>query len=151
MARHKSRSVRGYAGVFLTCVALTLTLVSSGSASAAAGKTVKSKNADVLVTCTFTVLKVFPATNQAQIRITAQAQPAGLAGYANNSYTQAFCDVYDAGFGLVQRYAPFRNGATLPTTSITPTVTYSSAWYLCAAGFVKKTNGTDSYTPYVCG
>jgi hypothetical protein len=128
-----------------------MSVLGSGPADAAAGKSVKAKNADVLVTCTLTVLKVNPSDGTAQIRVTAQAQPNNLFGYSNNAYTQAFCSVYDIATNQLVLYAPFRNGATLPTTSITPIVPYSSFYYLCAQGFVKKTNGSQSYTPAVCG
>lgn len=150
MATHKARSLKGTAGILIACAALILSVIGSGSAQAAAGKTVKPKNADVLSTCTLTVMSVNPSTGQAQIRITAAAQPATLFGYANNAYTQTFCAVYDSSNNLVQFFAPFRNGATLPTTSITPIVSYSSSYSLCGQGFVKKTSGNQSLTPVVC-
>ena len=148
MAKHNTRSARARAGVVIACVALLMSFV--GSAGAAAGITVKAKNADVLVTCTFSVLKVNPSDGTVQIRLSAAAQPNNVFGYSNNVYTQAFCAVYDATFNPLAEWDPFRNGATLPTTSITPNVPFSSAYHLCGAGYVKKKNGTDSFTPVAC-
>jgi hypothetical protein len=150
MARHKARSLHHAAGVLIACVALLMSVLCSGPADAAGGKTVKPKNADVLGTCTFTVLSVNPSVGTARIRLAAAAQPNNLFGYGNNVYTQVSCAVYDVSNNLVALYAPFRNGPTVPTSNINPNVPFSSSYTVCGQAFVKKSNGSQSLTPVVC-
>jgi hypothetical protein len=153
MAKHRARSLRASAvttGVLTACAALLLALIGTTSANAAAGKTVKPKNVDVLGTCTFTVLSVNPSDATAHVRIAAQGQPNNLLGYAVNVYTQVACAVYDSSSNLVAFYAPFRNSATLPTSNVNPNVPFSATYTLCGQAYVKKNNGTDSLTPVVC-
>jgi hypothetical protein len=154
MAKHKARSLRASAlitGALTACAALAVSLVGATSANAAGpGKTVKPKNADVLGTCSLTVLSVNPSVGTAHIRVAAQGQPNNLLGYATNVYTQVACAVYDGANNLVALYAPFKNSATLPTSNINPDVAFSSSYTLCGQAFVKKNNGTQSLTPVVC-
>jgi len=152
MAKHRARSLRASVlavGVMATCATLLMSLLGP-SANAAAGKTVKPKNVDVLGTCTLTVLSVNPTDVTAHIRVTSQGQPNNLFGYSNNVYTQVACAVYDENSNLVAFYAPFRNSATLPTTNINPNVPFSPTYTLCGQAFVKKSNGSQSLTPVVC-
>jgi hypothetical protein len=149
MAKHSARSFRARAGVVIACTAVIMSALGAGPAEAA-GKTVKAKNFDVLATCTLTVLSVNPSDGTARIRVAAAAQPNNLFGYSNNVYTQVGCAVYDASNNLVALYGPFRNGPTVPTSNINPNVPFSPSYTLCGQGYVKKKNGSESYTPIVC-
>ena len=153
MARHAARSPRAYArtaGVLGSGIALFV-LVGAGSAAALGPAiTVQPRNADVQSRCSLTINSYNASTLTASTRLAAWAQPATLAGYATNTYTQVFCKVYGNAGNLLLQYSPYKNGPTVQTTSISAVIPYSSSYTVCGQAYVKKTGGTQSLTPVVC-
>jgi hypothetical protein len=158
MAKHKTRSIRGSAilvTALAACAALLFTVFGSGSAGAdpvvAPGKKASVKNANVTGICNFTAQGINASTGQVSIRLAAQAQPTTLLGYAKNVYTQMFCSVKDAVGNVVATFNPYVDGPYLANITATQNaVPYSSKYFVCATGFVKLSNGSQSTTNTVC-
>jgi len=155
MAKHNARSLRRSAtiGAVLTaCAGLLFAFVGIGPAGAvvSAGKAVHPKNNVVKGKCAVTFVEVNPSDNTVIIRLAAQAQPAKLAGYGTNAYTQMFCTVYDNTFAPQASWNPFVDGPYMGSTAARFSIPLASSYYLCGAGFVKLNNGDTSITPTVC-
>ncbi|MDT4921461.1 MAG: hypothetical protein QOI15_2363 [Pseudonocardiales bacterium] len=150
MAKHRARSLRATAGVFAISASLVAGLFVGDAGAATPGMTVQAKNTDVVAKCVLTFNAVNPATLTMKVRFTAQAQAATLAGFGTNTYTQAFCKIYDVSNNLVLQFNPFKNGASFGTQTLITNIPYSPTYTLCGQGFVKKKGGAQSLTPVVC-
>ncbi|MDT4894570.1 MAG: hypothetical protein QOE97_3605 [Pseudonocardiales bacterium] len=159
MAKHRTRSLQGKAllGVVVTAVALLATaLIGSQTANAAFlipdNKTVSPTNSDVFSKCILQVKSVNPLHSyDTTVKLSGQAQPNNANGYANNVFTQVFCDIFDPTTGgLLAHIQPYSNSATVLNTSQQFVLPFRNSYTLCGQTLVKLVNGNTSLTPYVC-
>ena len=157
MGKHRAPTrprLRAALAVGFTVAAAALVDASAASSAVLANppnKVVYAKNSVISARCALTVVHVDSTTYVTTIRLGAQQYPVDLAGYQTVAFSQPDCLVYDStGTTLLAQFAPSKNAAARPWTSIAADLPYDTSYVLCAQGNAKLKNGDTSQTAINC-
>jgi hypothetical protein len=153
MAQHRAprRRTRRIHQVVAVLAAFVAIIALPGAANASGAKTARTSDPNVVAKCGLEVTSVNPGTGKETLKLSAQAQPTALSGYANNVFTVVDCSVLN-GTGQTQLadFTVSKNGPVIVTTTTTAVIDTQTPLELCVSAAVVLKNGDQSFPATVC-